>query len=141
MRCGHKKRRQDINRAFAWGAIWQIARHMADCFSPSTVAFVCSGPMSIKALSKIFVVVAFVIIFGWGWGWRVVGHPAYLDLYANDPRSKPELRHKCAICHEPTARAKDSKFLTEFGSAVQTNRLRITSEIRQRLKAVFVSAD
>jgi len=95
--------------------------------------------MSIKALSKIFLVVAFVL--GWGWAWRVVGHPAYLDLYANDPRSKPELRNKCAICHEPSARAKDLNFLTEFGREFKTNRLRITPEMRERFKDVFLSAD
>src|SRR5262245_48918639 len=51
------------------------------------LTFVCSGPMSIKALSKIFVVVAITVFAGW----RAIGHPAYLDLYVNDPRSKPEL--------------------------------------------------
>lgn len=93
--------------------------------------------MSIKALSKIFVVVAFVVFTGW----RVVGHPAYLDLYANDPRSKPELRAKCAICHEPTGRAKDANFLTEFGREFKANRLRITPEMREKFKDVFLSAD
>ncbi|MGH9938076.1 MAG: VWA domain-containing protein [Blastocatellia bacterium] len=95
--------------------------------------------MSIKALPKIFLVVAFVL--GWGWAWRAVGHPAYLDLYANDPRSKPELRSKCAICHEPSARAKELNFLTEFGREFKTNRLRITPEMRERFKDVFLSAD
>ena len=57
--------------------------------------------MSIKALSKIFVVVAIAVFAGW----RAIGHPAYLDLYANDARAKPELRAKCVICHEPTAKA------------------------------------
>jgi len=97
--------------------------------------------MSIKALSKIFVVVAFVVILGMGWSWRVVGHPAYLDLYANDARSKPELRTKCAICHEPAARAKDPDFLTGFGSEFKTNRYRITPEMREKFQDVFLSAD
>src|SRR5215470_18279167 len=87
---GAKKRSADINRACARRAIWQIARRMAECLSPPLLTFVCSGPMSIKALSKIFVVVAIVVFAGW----RAIGHPVYLDLYANDPRSKPELRAK-----------------------------------------------
>ncbi len=101
------------------------------------MAFVCNGPMSIKALSKIFVLVAIVA----GAGWRVIGYPAYLDLYANDPRSKPELRAKCAICHEPAAKAKDPNFLTEFGNQFKTNRYRITPEMRERFQDVFLSSD
>jgi Ca-activated chloride channel family protein len=93
--------------------------------------------MSIKALSKIFVVVALVALAGW----RVIGHPAYLDLYASDPRSKPELRAKCAICHEPTAKAKDPNFLTEFGSEFRNNLYRITPEMRDRFTDIFLSAD
>lgn len=93
--------------------------------------------MSTKALSKIFVVVAFVVFTVW----RAVGHPAYQDLYANDPRSKSELRAKCAICHEPTGRAKDPNFLTEFGREFKANRLRITPEMREKFKDVFLSAD
>ncbi len=93
--------------------------------------------MSIKALPKIFVVVAFVGLAGW----RVIGHPAYQNLYANDPRSKPELREKCAICHAPAGRVKDVNFLTEFGREFQTNRYRITPEMRERFKDIFLSAD
>jgi len=93
--------------------------------------------MSIKALSKIFVIVAIVAVAGW----RVIGHPAYLDLYANDPRSKPELRARCAICHEPATKAKNPNFLTEFGAAFKTNRYRITPEMREKFKDVFLSAD
>jgi Ca-activated chloride channel family protein len=93
--------------------------------------------MSTKALSKIFVVVALVALAGW----RVIGHPAYLDLYANDPRSKPDLRAKCAICHEPTAKAKDPKFLTEFGAQFITNGYRITPEMRERFTDIFLPAD
>ena len=93
--------------------------------------------MSIKALSKIFVVVAIVVFAGW----RAIGHPAYLDLYASDPRSKPELRAKCAICHEPAARAKDPNFLTEFGAEFKNNRYRITPEMRERFTDIFLSSD
>jgi Ca-activated chloride channel homolog len=93
--------------------------------------------MSIKALSKILVVVALVALAGW----RVIGHPAYLDLYANDPRSKPDLRAKCAICHEPTAKAKDPNFLTEFGAEFRANLYRITPEMRERYTDIFLTAD
>src|SRR6266511_1546700 len=132
-----QKRSADINRACARRAIWQIARQMAECFSPPLLTFVCSGPMSIKALSKIFVVVAIVVFAGW----RAIGHPAYLDLYANDPRSKPEFRAKCAICHEPAARAKEPNFLTDFGAEFKNNRYRITPEMRERFTDIFLLSD
>src|SRR5687767_11425664 len=93
--------------------------------------------MSIKALSKILVVVALVALAGW----RVIGHPAYLDLFANDPRSKPELRAKCAICHEPSAKAKDPDFLTEFGVEFKNNRYSVTPEMRERFTDIFLTAD
>lgn len=93
--------------------------------------------MSIKALTKIFVIVAILVLAGW----RAIGHPAYLDLYVNDPRSKPELRAKCAICHEPAARAKDPNFLTDFGAEFKNNRYRITPEMRERFTDIFLSAD
>ncbi|HEX5080592.1 MAG TPA: VWA domain-containing protein [Blastocatellia bacterium] len=93
--------------------------------------------MSIKALAKILVVAALVALAGW----RVIGHPAYLDLYANDPRSKPDLRAKCAICHEPTAKAKDPNFLTEFGAEFRANLYRITPEMRERYTDIFLTAD
>jgi len=93
--------------------------------------------MSIKALSKISLAIAFVGVAGW----RAISHPAYLDLYANDPRSKPEFRTKCAICHEPAAKAKDPNFLTEFGRAFKTNRYRITPEMREKFNEIFLSAD
>jgi hypothetical protein len=93
--------------------------------------------MSIKALSKIFIMAAIVIFAGW----RAIGHPAYLDLYANDPRSKPEMRAKCAICHEPAAKAKDPNFLTGFGAEFKNNRYRITPEMRERFTDIFLSSD
>jgi len=93
--------------------------------------------MSIKALPKIFVVVTITVFAGW----RAIGHPAYLDLFANDPRSKPELRAKCAICHEPTAKAKDPNFLTEFGAEFKNNSYRITPEMRERFTDVFLPSD
>jgi Ca-activated chloride channel homolog len=101
------------------------------------LAFVCNCPMSIKALPKLLVVVALVALAGW----RVIGHPAYLDLYANDPRSRPELRAKCAICHEPAAKAKDPNFLTAFGAEFKTNRYRITPEMREQFTDIFLTAD
>ena len=93
--------------------------------------------MTIKALLKIFVVIALAGLAGW----RVIGHPAYLDLYANDPRSKPELRAKCAICHEPAAKAKDPNFLTDFGAEFKNNRYRISPEMRERFTDVFLLSD
>ncbi len=93
--------------------------------------------MSIRALSKIFVVVAFVVLAGW----RVIGHPAYQNLYANDPRSKPELRERCAICHDPQGSVKNVNFLTEFGREFKANRFRITPETRDRFKDIFLTAD
>ena len=93
--------------------------------------------MTIKVFSKILVVVA-IMAFA---GWRAIGHPAYLDLYSSDPRSKPELRSKCAICHEPTAKARDPKFLTEFGSEFKKNRYRVTPEMRERFTEIFLTAD
>jgi Ca-activated chloride channel family protein len=93
--------------------------------------------MSIKELAKILVVVAIAIFAGW----RAIGHPAYLDLYANDARAKPELRAKCAICHEPTAKAKDPNFLTDFGAEFKNNSYRITPEMRERFTDVFLSSD
>lgn len=93
--------------------------------------------MTIKALLNIFVVIALAGLAGW----RAIGHPAYLDLYVNDPRSKPELRAKCAICHEPAARAKDPNFLSDFGAEFKNNRYRITPEMRERFADIFLSAD
>jgi Ca-activated chloride channel homolog len=93
--------------------------------------------MTIKALLKISIILAIVVLAGW----RVIGHPAYLNLYANDPRSKPELRAKCAICHEPTAKAKDPNFLTDFGDEFKNNRYRITPEMREQFADIFLSAD
>jgi Ca-activated chloride channel family protein len=93
--------------------------------------------MTIKALLKIFVVIALAVLAGW----RAIGHPAYLDLYANDPRSKPELRAKCAICHDPVAKAKDPNFLTEFGAEFKNNRYRVTPEMRERFTDIFLSSD
>src|SRR5262245_44135108 len=110
---------------------------MAEWYPPPILIFVCSSSMTIKALLKIFVVIALAGLAGW----RAIGHPAYLDLYANDPRSKPELRAKCAICHEPAAKAKDPNFLTDFGADFKNNRYRITPEMRERFADVFLPSD
>src|SRR5262249_40981154 len=110
---------------------------MAECFSPPILAFVCSGPMSIKALSKISLAVAFVGVAGW----RAISHPAYLDLDANAPRSNPEFRTKCGICHEPAAKAKNPNFLTECGRVFKTNRSRTPRKMREKFNEIFLSAD
>src|SRR2546423_12548882 len=93
--------------------------------------------MSLKSITKITVVMAFVLCASW----RAAGHPAYLNLFANDPRSKPELRTSCVICHAPEARATDPNFLTEFGRAFKANRNLISPEMRDRFTALFNPAD
>lgn len=93
--------------------------------------------MSLKSTTKITVVIAFVMLASW----RAAGHPAYLNLFANDPRSKPELRTSCVICHAPEARATAPNFLTEFGRAFKANRNQISPEMRDRFTALFNPAD
>src|SRR5262245_33778023 len=93
--------------------------------------------MSRKTLSKILIV---AILAGVS-SWRVIGHPSYLVLYANDPRSKQELRTNCTICHDPNGRATDANFLSDFGRQFKANRYRINEEMRQRFSDLFNSAD
>jgi len=93
--------------------------------------------MSKKSVTQTTVVIAFVLLGVW----RAAGHPAYLNLYAYDPRSKPELRTNCAICHAPEARATDLNFLSEFGREFKANRNRISPEMRDRFTDLFLPAD
>jgi Ca-activated chloride channel family protein len=93
--------------------------------------------MSLKAFTKIVVIVVLVGVAGW----RAIGHPAYLTLYANDPRSKQELRTNCVICHDPNGRATDPDFLSDFGREFKANRFRITEPMRQRFADLFNPAD
>src|SRR5262249_31429618 len=110
---------------------------MAECFSPPILAFVCSGPMSIKALSKISLAIAFVGVAGW----RAISHPAYLDLSSISPRQKPDFRTKCPFFHYPPSKSKYPNFLTEFGRVFKTIRYRITPEMREKFNEIFLSAD
>jgi Ca-activated chloride channel family protein len=93
--------------------------------------------MSPKSLVKTTIVIAGLLLAGL----RAAGHPAYLNQYANDPLSKPELRTSCAICHAPEARATEPNFLTEFGRAFKANRFRISPEMREQFTALFDPAD
>jgi Ca-activated chloride channel family protein len=93
--------------------------------------------MSLKAVVKIIIIIAVVGITGW----RAIGHPAYLTLYANDARSKQEMRTKCAICHDPNGRASDPNFLSDFGREFKAGRYRITEEMRRRYADLFIPAD
>lgn len=74
-------------------------------------------------------------------GWPTIGHPQYLNLFANDPRSKQELRTKCAICHDPDGRTTDTNFLSDFGREFKTNQYRISEEMRTRFTDLFNPAD
>ena len=93
--------------------------------------------MSLKSVTKIVVIIACALLTVLS----AAGHPAYLNLYGNDPRSKPELRTNCAICHAPEARATEPNFLTEFGRAFKANHYRISPEMRDRFTTLFNPAD
>jgi Ca-activated chloride channel homolog len=92
--------------------------------------------MSFKTPAKIFVILILVGLTTW----RAIGHPSYLNLYANDPRAKQELKTNCAICHAPEGRASDANFLTEFGREFSLQRYRITDQMRERFPQLFQPA-
>lgn len=93
--------------------------------------------MSSKAVSKLFITVLFILLASW----RVASHPAYLNAYANDPRSKPELRTDCTICHAIEGKASQPNFLSEFGRAFKANRNRLSDELRARFPKLFNTPD
>ena len=93
--------------------------------------------MTKRTSLKLFTVLCFLTIAGW----RVIGHPNFMNLYALDPRSKPELRTNCAICHAPDGRRTDPNFLTSFGRSFKANENKITPEMRDIFTDLFVSAD
>jgi Ca-activated chloride channel homolog len=93
--------------------------------------------MSIKVIAKSVVIVLMVVISSW----QIIGHPEYMSLYAADPRSNPQLRNNCVICHDPDGRAQDSEFLSEFGKAFKANRFRISDKMRARFTDLFIAAD
>ncbi|MBI1764133.1 MAG: VWA domain-containing protein [Acidobacteria bacterium] len=90
-----------------------------------------------KAISKISITVLFLLLASW----RVASHPAYQNMYANDPRSKPELRTDCTICHAIEGKASQPNFLSEFGKAFKTNRNRLSDELRTRFPRLFNQSD
>ena len=71
----------------------------------------------------------------------MIGHPNFMNLYALDARSKPELRTNCAICHMPDARRTDPNFLTSFGRSFRANNNTITPEMREVFADLFNPAD
>jgi Ca-activated chloride channel family protein len=93
--------------------------------------------MSRTTLSKSLLLVVVVLVGVW----RAVGHPAYLNLYAADPRSKEDLRTDCTICHDPNGRASDPNFLSDFGRDFTANQYRISEEMRTRFANLFNPAD
>jgi Ca-activated chloride channel homolog len=93
--------------------------------------------MTQKAVFKSLVLLLFVLLASW----RTISHPAYQNLYANDPRSKLELRTDCAICHAPDGKASQPNFLSEFGRAFKANRNRLSDELRARFPNLFNAQD
>lgn len=93
--------------------------------------------MTKRTSIKLFTVLCFLTIAGWS----VIGHPNFMNLYALDPRSKPELRTNCAVCHAPEGRRTDPNFLTSFGRSFKANGNGITAEMREIFTELFVPAD
>ena len=62
-------------------------------------------------------------------GPRAEARPEYLKLFAADPRSRPELRSQCAVCHVNPAGAGERN---EFGKAFAAAGLRITPDLRRQ---------
>ncbi len=85
---------------------------------------------------KIFKSIILILIMGLA-VWRVSGHPEYLGVYLNDPRSKEEFRTDCTICHTKGGRAVDAGFFTEFGQEFKTRRYRIDESMRQKYPRLF----
>jgi Ca-activated chloride channel homolog len=93
--------------------------------------------MSIKVIAKSVILVLMVVVSTW----HTIGQPEYMSLYATDPRSNPQLRNNCIICHDPDGRAQDPDFLSEFGKAFKANRFRISDAMRARFTDLFISAE
>jgi Ca-activated chloride channel homolog len=93
--------------------------------------------MSRTTLSKSLLLVVVVLVGVW----RAVGHPAYLNLYAADPRSKQDLRTDCTICHDPNGRASDPSFLSDFGRDFKANQYSISEEMRTQFADLFNPVD
>jgi Ca-activated chloride channel family protein len=93
--------------------------------------------MSLKLITKVVVVVGFLLLASW----RVASHPAYQNMYANDPRSKPEFRTDCTICHAVEGKASQPNFLSEFGLAFKANRNRLSEQLRGQFPRLFNAQD
>ena len=93
--------------------------------------------MSLKAVCKLFIVI-FLIALASG---PIASHPSFMNQYANDPRSKAELRTNCAICHKPAGRATDANYFSEFGRAFKANRNRLSDALRNQFDTLFNASD
>ncbi|MCI0660366.1 MAG: VWA domain-containing protein [Acidobacteria bacterium] len=93
--------------------------------------------MSIKVIAKSVIIVLLVVISTW----QIIGQPEHMSRYAADPRSNPQLRNNCTICHDPDGRAQDPDFLSAFGKAFKANRFRISDRMRARFTDLFIAAD
>ena len=93
--------------------------------------------MTSKVVIKTFFVSLFVALASW----PIASHPSYMNQYANDPRSKTELRTNCAICHTPNGRATDANYFSEFGRAFKANRNRLSDAMRNQFATLFNSSD
>lgn len=93
--------------------------------------------MKIKTSFQLFTILCFLALTAW----RVIGFPNFMNQYALDARSKPELRTNCAICHAVEGRRSDPNFLTEFGKDFKANGNIITSQMRDKFTALFNTAD
>ena len=93
--------------------------------------------MNIRNSFKLLSIICFFTLAGW----RVIGFPNFMNQYALDARSKPEMRTNCAICHAPEGRRTEPNFLTEFGRTFKANSHVITSQMRDRFTELFNAAD
>lgn len=93
--------------------------------------------MNIRTFIKLFSLICFLTFIGW----RAIGYPNFMNLYALDPRSKPELRTSCIVCHVAEGRRSDPNFLTEFGREFKANGNTITSHMRDKYTSIFNAAD
>lgn len=65
----------------------------------------------------------------------VQARPEYLKIFANDPRSRPELRNQCSVCHVNPAGGGPRN---DFGKAFAQAGLRITPQLRQQFPENFL---
>jgi Ca-activated chloride channel homolog len=93
--------------------------------------------MSQKSFSK-FTIVVFLVALS---SWPIASHPAYMNQYANDPRSKAELRTNCTICHATQGRVTEANYFSEFGRAFRASGNRLNDALRNKFVALFNAAD